>query len=293
MWICADGESFRLPWSNLAQTQPGLESFQISQIDSPRELVLLRKSAAIERKHTQSPNQSPSASTEDLLLIGGVKFGTNEFSPLPKTLKEIEDIGAIADHMHMTTKSHTGADAGVALVTADLQNCFMAHLATHGFFAHTSTAKIDNDTRAGNVFSTGLKLSLARNPLVQSGIVLAPDKGSNTGILTAEEIIGLDMQHCNLLTLSACETGLGQTYSGQGVMGLRAAVMAAGARSMLISLWKVPDSETQQLMTEFYRNLLGSHLSKVESLRKAQAVVRSEHADPYYWASWVIVGEGW
>src|SRR5205085_2348976 len=91
-----------------------------------------------------------------------------------------------------------------------------------------------------------------RNPLVESGIALAP--GPSGRFLTAEELVGVDLQRCKLMTLSACETGLGEEITGQGVMGLRAAIMAAGAKTILMSLWKVPDAPTLKIMDLFYKN---------------------------------------
>src|SRR5581483_6596409 len=112
---------------------------------------------------------------------------------------------------------------------------------------------------------------------------------------TAEELIGVDLSHCKHLTLSACDTGRGSEITGQGVMGLRAALLASGARCVLLSLWKVPDGPTIKIMKEFYKNLWTSHMPPVEALNKAQLAVRtSQHkgdSDPVSWAAWVLVGQ--
>jgi CHAT domain-containing protein len=80
-------------------------------------------------------------------------------------------------------------------------------------------------------------------------------------------------------------------------MGLRAAIMAAGAKTILMSLWKVPDAPTLKIMDLFYKNLWGKHMPPVKALAQAQNAVRNEQFDrykaPVNWAPWVLVGEGW
>ena len=109
------------------------------------------------------------------------------------------------------------------------------------------------------------------------------------GILTAKEIALMDLRGTDLITLSACQTGLGEV-SGEGVFGLQRGFKKAGVSSILMSLWKVDDIATQILMTAFYENLL-SGKSKAESLRIAQDEVRStdSYEDPYYWAAFILL----
>jgi CHAT domain-containing protein len=98
-----------------------------------------------------------------------------------------------------------------------------------------------------------------------------------------------------LVVLSACETGLGRTEAGEGVFGLRRALQEAGAEAVLMSMWAVPDRETQELMTLFYGNWL-SGISKHEAFRKAQLIERETVKDrygqdlPLYWGAFVLVG---
>ncbi|MGH9553452.1 MAG: CHAT domain-containing protein, partial [Terriglobales bacterium] len=95
--------------------------------------------------------------------------------------------------------------------------------------------------------------------------------------------------------LSACQSGLGELITGQGVIGLRSAIIGAGARSMLMSLWKVDDDSTRALMTEFYSNIFAKGMSEADALKQAQNTVRSNPRwrAPYYWAPWVLAGDGW
>ena len=165
------------------------------------------------------------------------------------------------------------------------------HLATHGFFA---TGEARSALAAGG--AAGL------NPMLLSGVVLAgvnarsPDAGDD-GVLTAEEVVGLDLRGTRLVTLSACETGLGEVYEGEGVMGLRRAFTMAGARALVMSLWRVPDAETLRLMEGFYTRVAPDEQADVaEALRAAQLELlqwqRAEHGEghPFYWAAFIVSG---
>ena len=140
-----------------------------------------------------------------------------------------------------------------------------------------------------------------RNPLVESGIAIAGANVRDTsgfsslGLLTAEELVGLDLSRCSLITLSSCDSALGTQISGQGVMGLRSAILGAGARSMLMALWEVPDDATTRIMTLFYTNLWNANLSKAEALARAQKQMQADpnFAAPINWAGWVLAGEVW
>jgi CHAT domain-containing protein len=135
--------------------------------------------------------------------------------------------------------------------------------------------------------------SFALTPFLKSGVVLAgggraPDTAetnplsnapsSADGILTAEEVQSLDLRGTDLVVLSACETGLGESRYGQGVLGLQRAFHAAGARAVIASLWKVDDPATSVLMEQFYTNLWLKKLPKLEALRQAQLTVLNNPA---------------
>lgn len=143
------------------------------------------------------------------------------------------------------------------------------------------------------------------NPLLRSGIALA---GANRavaagvltesdGIVTAEKILGLRLQGTEMVVLSACETSLGEVKSGEGVFGLRRVFTQAGAQSLVMSMWSVPDRETQELMTAFYGNLLSGKMSRSQALRAAvrqqKQTVQGRYgwANPFFWAAFVFLGE--
>ena len=148
----------------------------------------------------------------------------------------------------------------------------------------------------------GLKVE---NPLLRSGIALA---GANSalqsgeteksdGLVTAEKILGLRLRGTDMVVLSACETGLGEVKSGEGVYGLRRAFVQAGAKGLVMSLWSVPDVETKELMIEFYQNILSGKMNRVQALRQAAlkqmdtVKTRYGSANPFYWGAFVYLGE--
>jgi tetratricopeptide (TPR) repeat protein len=174
------------------------------------------------------------------------------------------------------------------------------HLATHGFFESPSrVAALRAQNRREDPLSVPVQagedreddLAFELTPLLRSGLVLAgggrgpgeaPADASadvpprEDGILTAEEVEALDLRGCDLVVLSACETGLGQAEAGQGVLGLQRAFQAAGARAVVASLWKVDDAATGVLMEWFYSNLWMKKLPKLEALRQAQLAVLND-----------------
>jgi CHAT domain-containing protein/tetratricopeptide (TPR) repeat protein len=152
-----------------------------------------------------------------------------------------------------------------------------AHLATHGFFATASVRSALADTqRQGRDGLFGREGLAGFHPGLLSGIVLAAAKEEDEqdGILTALEVAELDLSGVELAVLSACETGLGELAGGEGVLGLQRAFQAAGAKSLVTSLWSVSDAATSVLMEHFYKHLWGKEkVSKLEALRRAQLFV--------------------
>jgi CHAT domain-containing protein len=139
-------------------------------------------------------------------------------------------------------------------------------------------------------------LPIYSNPLFRSGLLLANAqeamKENGEGVLTAFEAMNLKLDNTELVVLSACETGLGEVAVGEGVYGLQRAFQVAGAGSVMMSLWKVDDDVTRQLMVSFYRNWLQlSESSKRTALQNAQKELKTKYPHPYYWAGFVLVGD--
>ena len=182
------------------------------------------------------------------------------------------------------------------------------HLATHGFFLANRAAGDAAGRRGLGAWSetagsgqtpTAGMLNL-ENPLLRSGLALAgantwcrggaPPEGAEDGILTAEDVTGLDLTGTEMVVLSACETGLGEVRTGEGVFGLRRAFVLAGARTIVMSLWKVPDQQTQELMEDFYRRVLGGQ-PRAAALRAAQLALKARYPDPLYWGAFICQGD--
>ena len=136
--------------------------------------------------------------------------------------------------------------------------------------------------------------------MIRSGLVLAggnyawatgkplrPDL--EDGILTAYEISQMDLSNTELVVLSACETGLGDIAGNEGVYGLQRAFKIAGAKYLVMSLWQVPDQQTQELMTAFYNNWLVSKMSVPEAFRTAQKAMQERYEHPFFWAGFVLL----
>lgn len=166
------------------------------------------------------------------------------------------------------------------------------HFASHGFFlndqrtqrAEPSLLESVRGWRDGDLAGR-LRGKLPENPLLRSGLALAgaetwiaggePPIEAEDGLLTGEDVAGLDLKATELVVLSACDTGLGEVRVGEGVFGLRRAFVLAGAKTLVMSLWKVSDLATAILMDRFYHNALERRLSRAQALRDAQLYVRS------------------
>jgi CHAT domain-containing protein/tetratricopeptide (TPR) repeat protein len=230
----------------------------------------------------------PSASC--LLPSGGAALSRDldreamRFPPLP---------GTLAEGRQVATLLNVQPAVGPAAVESRLKGAAsprILHVATHGFFLPDPQADGDG----------GIRLAAPENPLLRSGLALAgantwlkggtPPAEAEDGLLTAEDVTGLDLAGTELVVLSACETGLGQVRAGEGVFGLRRAFQLAGAHTVVMSLWKVPDGPTQELIPEFFRHLLAG-VPRAEALRQAQLGLRQRYPDPRAWGAFVLQGD--
>jgi len=171
------------------------------------------------------------------------------------------------------------------------------HLATHGFFLPDVENKAVEDIvqRLG-----GSKEKPFDNPLLRSGLIMSGannqwlakeyimEDGIEDGILTSDEISRLNLTKTKLVVLSACETGLGDVKNSEGVFGLQRAFKLAGVESLIMSLWKVPDDATSELMTTFYQEWLNGN-PKQQAFKIARQKVREKYVSPYYWAAFVMM----
>jgi CHAT domain-containing protein len=219
--------------------------------------------ALILQKTSAKQNQQGS-----ILLCAPVTFQPKDhLNELPGTESEVKEISQLFSSRNFknTIFLRQQADEKVAK-SGTLKDYSYLHFATHGIVDETSP-------------------ELSR-------IFLQSNSDSEDGNLFTGEIYNLEL-NANLVTLSACQTGLGKISKGEGVIGLSRALVYAGAKSIIVSFWSVADESTAQLMTEFYRQMLeqpGSNYS--QNLRNAKlALMRTgKYKSPYYWAPFVLIG---
>jgi len=229
------------------------------------------------------------------------------FQNLPGSLSEVTEISGLwpkTGANDVTVLS--GPAATETAVKKAAAGHRVVHLATHGFFLGADCAPTPSGTRSvGGLVSLSGPAATAgeENPLLLTGLVLA---GANKrggaldqdeGILTADEIAGLNLQGTEWAVLSACDTGLGEIKAGEGVFGLRRAFQIAGVRTIIMSLWPVEDESTRDWMRALYQGRLRDHLDTALAVRSAGlAVLRARRAQgqsthPFYWAAFVAAGD--
>jgi CHAT domain-containing protein len=200
-------------------------------------------------------------------------FRDQTFEDLPGTEREVKSVEQILTSQQWDVKSNFGSEASEWHLKNDV-NPAILHIATHGFFLPEN-------------------LTSGVNSMIRSGIVLAGVNNHQAiyedGILTAYEATNLNLDSTYLIVLSACETGLGEIENGEGVYGLQRGFTVAGAKHLLMSLWKVDDFATSFLMEQFYRSWLSGNEIHY-AIKSAQVELRKQYPDPYYWGAFVLLG---
>jgi CHAT domain-containing protein/lipopolysaccharide biosynthesis regulator YciM len=228
----------------------------------------------------------------------GLRSGFSEWQYLSGTKSETEQIVTSLSDKRIPHRYYTG-DSGNEESFKYLSGTHtgVIHLATHGFFLPDAENSAADETvqRSG-----GGRDKPFENPLLRSGLIMSGantqwlareyvmEDGVEDGILTADEISRLNLTETKLAVLSACETGLGDVKNSEGVFGLQRAFKLAGVESLIMSLWKVPDDATAELMTAFYNEWLAG-ATKQNAFKTAQQKVRAKYKSPYYWAAFVMM----
>lgn len=215
---------------------------------------------------------------------------------LPGSLEEVNQISSIISKRKITCDVYTsGRGNEESFKALSGGNISILHLATHGFYMTESQAE-KNRFYTSNPFASTY-ISNEASPLKRSGLLMAGGnkawmgdsipEGVEDGILTAEEIASLDLRRCDMVVLSACETGLGE-ITDEGVYGLQRAFKNAGVKSIIISLWEVDDKATSLMMQSFYIKLLKG-MNKRDAFEEAQKEVQKKYKDPRYWAAFILL----
>jgi CHAT domain-containing protein/Tfp pilus assembly protein PilF len=307
LFVAPDGDLNLVPLGALPDETGHylLETHEINYLTSGRDMLKWSLPANIAKQPVVLANPdfgsiSKKTKNPDMLAAnhlgrrsGEYNRGTFHFDPLSGTAEEAQALSKLL----IDETVLTGAKATETALKA-LHSPRILHLATHGFFlpdqpdekpdAQTAMLSLDGQRP--------LPPSKNENPLLRSGIALAGanllQSGNEDGVLTALEASGLDLWGTQLVVLSACETGIGKVSNGEGVYGLRRALVNAGAEAQVMSLWKVDDAATRDLMVEYYKRLLAG-AGRAEALRQTQlAMLNSKDRNhPYYWAAFIASGD--
>jgi CHAT domain-containing protein len=249
------GELFLVPFAALQDPQGKylIENHTISTAPSIQSLSFTRSLAR--RYHIGYQHRPRPA-----LVVGNPTMpivDNHQLSPLPGAEQEAIDVAKL-----LNTTPLIGAQATKSAILEQMPKARIIHFATHGLLD-----TIDQE--------------------IPGAIALAPE-GKDTGILTAAELLKLEITP-ELVVLSACDTGRG-TITGDGVLGLSRSLIASGVPSVIASLWAVSDNSTSVLMTHFYRNFKNNP-NKAQALRQAMLSTMKEYPNPCYWAAFTLIGE--
>jgi len=238
------------------------------------------------------------------VLIGDPEYypdsskGEKLIEKLPGTRREIEEISTTLSSNRWDVVSLVDSNASESRIRA-IGNPRILHIATHGFFKENGSSRFTETS-----FSLLSRNRAIDNPLLRSGIYL--HSAGNTldelkgdhhfqlgeGIMSAMEAMNLTLNASELVVLSACETGRGDIQSGEGVYGLQRAFQIAGAKGIIMSLFKVSDDATRELMAVFYKNWIERGLTIRDAFYQAKLEVKKTRPEPLFWSSFVLVGGG-
>jgi CHAT domain-containing protein len=303
--VSPDGPLHLIPFAALVDEQQHylVERYAITYLTSGRDLLRL----LIPRKSRSAPVVVADPAFGSPALVASKESSPSSraridssqmfFGPLPGVSGEVEALRTLLPQAEFLTKERA-TKAELAQVAGPL----ILHIATHGFFLQNTPTPSEADqtdptsngrdrTRLAKVIRGPVE-----NPLLRSGLALAGANagggGSSDGVLTALEAAALDLWGTALVVLSACDTGVGEIKNGDGVYGLRRALVLAGSESQMISLWPVSDLGTRDLMIDYYSQLLHG-AGRGEALRRVQQQMlhSSAHAHPYFWASFILSGK--
>jgi CHAT domain-containing protein/Tfp pilus assembly protein PilF len=302
--ISPDGALNLVPMVALVDEQQHylVENFTFTYLTSGRDLLRLEA----ERPSTEpplilaNPQFDEPGDVISSILPGPRKGDTRsgslqeQFMPLSATAEEASEVSGLLPGAKLLTGTKASE---TALKRA--RGPSILHVATHGFFLPNPTVEpqgsSSKDTAPLRLDDTSAVVG--GNPLLRAGLALAganERQGGNgeDGILTALEAAGLNLWGTKLVVLSACETGIGDVQNGEGVYGLRRAFVLAGADSEMMSLWKVNDEATRDLMSGFYQNLK-SGMGRSEALRQIQLkmIKTPDHHHPFFWAAFILSGD--
>jgi len=307
--LAPDGQLNLIPFAALVDDSQSylVERYRLTHLTSGRDLLKVPAPASSNPPllvgnpdYNQATQPNTASTHRGVDLSRTPELGQLQFAQLPGTEAEVTAIAHLLDHATVLT-GPTATETALKQAQAPR----ILHIATHGFFLEDIAAAPSflAQRAAPNLSpSLGMRAPIDRpnasqtHPLLRSGLALAgfnPRQSTpDDGVLTALEASTLNLQGTQLVVLSACETGVGDVATGEGVYGLRRALTLAGAESLLTSLWQVDDQATKDLMVDYYQRLL-NQTGRSEALRQAQLAMAQNptYQHPYYWAALVFSGD--
>lgn len=254
-------------------------------------LTAIAKSTATFSPRAASGDTRPGKATRQK-VTAGFDSSSFYFVPLTGTAQEAQSIKSLFAEAKILTGAQA-TESALKQVAAPR----VLHIATHGFFLTDAPASSASSSKASGESKRAMSArAQTKNPLLRSGLALAGanlrGSANDDGILTALEASGLNLWGTKLVTLSACDTAVGEVKNGEGVYGLRRAFVLAGTETLLMSLWPVSDYMTRELMVAYYKGLKQGQ-GRGAALRQVQLdlLKRKGRDHPFYWASFIQSGE--
>jgi tetratricopeptide (TPR) repeat protein/CHAT domain-containing protein len=312
VFLAPDGDLSRLPFEVLPFDDGRfvIDDYHISYISTGRDIlrfgarlsgepnasiVAAAPDYSLSGEHSVAPDEADAASGHRSCDLDRSKF----FAPLEVAREEGKNVAKILGMEPLL------GDQVLKYRLKGQRSPRILHLATHGAFLPDQKPDLNAEPLASPMLTMDGRrfahLSRLENPLLRSFLALAGvntwlqgkplPKDAEDGMLNGVDVSGMDLLNTELVVLSACETALGRVHVGEGVFGLRRAFVLAGAKTLVMSLWKVPDDETRELMEAFYRSLLAD-APCAEALREAQLLIKQRYPDdPLYWGAFICQGE--
>ena len=312
VYLIPDGDLHLLPFKAL-QDPDGkylAEKWQLITLSSARDIVL----PPLEGKASAAAIfAAPDYGDDTAIIKAGNTAGATElknihFDSLPNALNEGQQIDKlfIKKQPEPAAKLFLKAQATEQAINA-LTAPKILHLSTHGFFLEDSKpVETQNlaSLRSVSLSNESLPVGKIENPLTRSGLAFAnanfgvkgiKQNDGTDGILTALEVLNLDLAGTDLVTLSACDTGKGDVKIGEGVYSLNRAFQEAGAKAVLSTLWSVADESTGIFMQRFYEHFLNGEPAQ-QAIQATQNEFMhdakyKQYSNPYYWAGFVMIGK--
>lgn len=287
--ICPDSTLNLLPFDALVDERGRylVESYEVSYLTSGRDLLRLGGRVQSREEPVVIANPDYGKGSGPLLL--GKQY--EPLRPLKETAREAELL-----KQEFNTARLAMREQATKQFLQSVSGPKFLHIATHGAFIDTSSEDAVNNARNITVLENGLvddETVKNTNPLLRSYLFFTGANSTDSqGTMTALELTSTDFWGTKQVVLSACDTGVGEVKAGEGVYGLRRALLLAGSESQIMSLWPVSDRATRELMARYYKALKRGD-SRSAAMRQIRlAFLKKTHLQhPYYWASFILSGD--